>query len=102
MNPFTHTVQSTFVCSAEEIERSGMYCHLMYSFEGAYASLDVAMRVLKPLNWSPECSKGQILNTLKTLPPKSAKRKIHIGSIAEEGEDGARVEAEFANWDSQI
>ena len=102
MNPLIGTAKSTFVCNAEEIERSVMYSLLMCSFEGAYAWLDVAMGVCKPVNWSPVCSEGQILNTLKTLPPKNTQGKIYIGSIGKEGEEGTKVEAEFVNWDSQI
>ena len=77
---------STFVC------RAGVY-----NFSDAYEWLDVALKVLIPIGWTPECSEGQLRNIAQALPPKTKPNHLHIGSIVNKTESTTRVESELVN-----
>ena len=94
--------KSIYVRNAEEIEHSHVHRQHVYCFREAYAWLDVALAALRPLGWSPECSKGQQLNTEKALPPENPQGRILFGLIAARDEHHATVRSEFVTWDTQI
>ena len=66
-----------------------------------YAWIDVALRVLRPLGWSPECWDG-LQNVEEMLLPENSNCLSYIGSIAERDEQRTGAQADFGNWDTQI
>ena len=74
-------VTGTFVCNAEEIEKSLLYKQLMYGFKETHGWLDVALQILKPLEWSPEASPQNYHNIDEALPQKFTWPCFYPGGI---------------------
>ena len=41
--------------------------------------MDVGVQVLRHARWSPECAAPQVLNVMKTLPPREAMGRALVG-----------------------
>ena len=70
---------------AEEVASFTFYRPQKFTFATTHSRLDVALQVLRPICWSPECSNSQQLSVPELLPPASAFNLSHIMGNKDEG-----------------
>ena len=92
----------THVRNAEEEEKSVFRRRGVFCFKDACSWIDVALKMLQLLGWSPERSEGLSQNVGQVLPPACAEGRLYIGSCAKGSEEGTRVEEKFVNGDSKL
>ena len=66
-------IYSSYTCHAEEILRFSLYNEGTYTFANTFSWLDVGLQVLPYNKGAPECSKHNVVNLDKILPPAHEK-----------------------------
>ena len=72
---------SMYVNYSKEMRTSMFHKEGTYQFEGTESWIDVALQILKYINWSPECSRPWEINVKKALPKREEERKIFPGML---------------------